>query len=331
MKRLEGYRNFCNKIWNAARYVLSNTEGQDCAQNNEEVLLTLADRWIISQLQRTEETVTRHLDEYRFDLAAQSLYDFIWNQYCDWYLELSKPVLWDESEGESAEEKERLAALRRGTRGTLVRVLEAILRLAHPLMPFITEEIWQQIKGLAGKEGDTIMLQNYPKPVVELIDEAAEADIEWLKEVIVSVRNIRGEMNIGPGRELELLLHNGSDEDFRRVQENYVALTKLAKLSSIKWLEADEETPLSVTKLVGKMEVLVPMAGLIDKDAELARLQKELDRLAGEIKRVEGKLSNEKFVANAPEAVVAKEKQKMAEAQEAFDKLKEQYARIEAL
>src|SRR5690554_286242 len=239
MKRLEGYRNFCNKIWNAAHYVLSNTEGQDCAQNNEEVLLTLADRWIISSLQRTEQTVIKHLDEYRFDLAAQTLYDFIWNQYCDWYLELSKPVLWDESEGETDEEKERLAALRRGTRGTLVRVLEAILRLAHPLMPFITEEIWQQIKSLAGKDGDTIMLQSYPKPVAELIDEAAEADIEWLKEVIVSVRNIRGEMNIGPGKELELLLHNGSDEDFRRVQENYVALTKLAKLSEIKWLEAD--------------------------------------------------------------------------------------------
>ncbi len=331
MKRLEGYRNFCNKIWNAARYVLSNTEGQDCAQNNEEVLLTLADRWIISSLQRTEETVIKHLDEYRFDLAAQTLYDFIWNQYCDWYLELSKPVLWDESEGETAEEKERLAALRRGTRGTLVRVLEAILRLAHPLMPYITEEIWQQIKGLAGKDGDTIMLQTYPKPVAELIDEAAEADIEWLKDVIVSVRNIRGEMNIGPGKELEVLLHNGSDEDFRRVQENYVALTKLAKLSEVKWLEADEEAPMSVTKLVGKMEVLVPMAGLIDKDAELARLQKELDRLTGEIKRVEGKLSNEKFVANAPEAVVAKEKQKIADAQEAFDKLKEQYAKIEAL
>ncbi|GGC06052.1 valine--tRNA ligase [Marinobacterium zhoushanense] len=331
MKRLEGYRNFCNKIWNAARYVLGNTEGQDCGQNNEEVLLTLADRWIISSLQRTEQTVIRHLDEYRFDLAAQSLYDFIWNQYCDWYLELSKPVLWDTTEGSTDAEKEQLAALRRGTRGTLVRVLEAILRLAHPMMPFITEEIWQQIKGLAGKEGDTIMLQRYPEPVQELIDETAEADVEWLQEVIVSIRNIRGEMNIAPGKELEVLVQHGSDEDFRRLRESYISLTKLAKLSEIKWLEADEEAPMSITKLVGKMEVLVPMAGLIDKEAELARLQKELDRLTGEIKRVEGKLANEKFVANAPEEVVAKEREKITAAQESFATLKEQYTKIEAL
>jgi len=331
MKRLEGYRNFCNKIWNAARYVLSHTAGQDCAQENQEVLLTLADRWIISSLQRTEEAIIHHLEEYRFDLVAHTLYDFVWNQYCDWYLELSKPVLWDPSEGETAAERERISALRRGTRGTLVRVLEAILRLAHPLMPFITEEIWQQIKGLAGKQGESIMLQPYPKPVAELIDAAAEAEIEWLKEVIVALRNIRGEMNIGPGKALPLLLRNGSDAEFRRVQENYVTLSKLAKLSEIEWLEAGQEAPMAVTKLVGKLELLVPMAGLIDKEAELTRLQKELERLRGEIERVTGKLGNEKFVANAPEAVVGKEKQKLADAREAFDKLQEQYSRIESL
>ncbi|MBB1485282.1 valine--tRNA ligase [Oceanospirillum sediminis] len=331
MKRLEGYRNFCNKIWNAARYVLTNTEGQDCGQDGGEVLLSLADRWIISSLQRTEETVTRHMDEYRFDLAAQALYDFIWNQYCDWYLELSKPVLWDENEGETDEEKAQLAALRRGTRGTLVRVLEAILRLAHPMMPFITEEIWQSVKGLAGKEGDTIMLQTFPQPVAELIDEAAESDIEWLKQVIISIRNIRGEMNIAPGKELPVLIQNGSDEDFRRLKENYVALTKLAKLSEITWLEEGEEAPMSATKLVGKMEVLVPMAGLIDKDAELARLKKEMDKLQKEVSRVSGKLGNEKFVASAPEAVVAKEREKLANAEASVAKLQEQYGKIEAL
>ncbi|MFG1487791.1 valine--tRNA ligase [Oceanospirillum sp. HFRX-1_2] len=331
MKRLEGYRNFCNKIWNAARYVLTNTEGQDCGQNGEEVILSLADRWIISSLQRTEETVMRQMDEYRFDLASQTLYDFIWNQYCDWYLELSKPVLWDESEGETEEEKAQLAALKRGTRGTLVRVLEAILRLSHPIMPFITEEIWQQIKGLAGKEGDTIMLQPYPVPVAELIDEAAESDIEWLKSVIVSIRNIRGEMNIAPGKELPVLIQNGSDEDFRRLQDNYVALTKLAKLEQITWLEADEEAPMSATKLVGKMEVLVPMAGLIDKDAELGRLKKEMEKLQKEVGRLEGKLGNEKFVASAPEEVVAKEREKLTAAQESQAKLQEQYKKIEAL
>ncbi|WP_028299020.1 valine--tRNA ligase [Oceanospirillum beijerinckii] len=331
MKRLEGYRNFCNKIWNAARYVLTNTEGQDCGQNGEDVILSLADRWIISSLQRTEETVMRQMDEYRFDLASQTLYDFIWNQYCDWYLELSKPVLWDESEGETEEEKAQLAALKRGTRGTLVRVLEAIMRLSHPIMPFITEEIWQQIKGLAGKEGDTIMLQPYPAPVAELIDEAAEADIEWLKSVIVSIRNIRGEMNIAPGKELPVLIQNGSDEDFRRLQSNYVALTKLAKLEAITWLEADEEAPMSATKLVGKMEVLVPMAGLIDKDAELGRLKKEMEKLQKEVGRLEGKLGNEKFVASAPEEVVAKEREKLTAAKESQAKLQEQYKKIEAL
>ena len=331
MKRLEGYRNFCNKIWNAARYVLTNTEGQDCGQNGEDVILSLADRWIISSLQRTEETVMRQMDEYRFDLASQTLYDFIWNQYCDWYLELSKPVLWDESEGETEEEKAQLAALKRGTRGTLVRVLEAIMRLSHPIMPFITEEIWQQIKGLAGKEGDTIMLQPYPAPVAELIDETAEADIEWLKSVIVSIRNIRGEMNIAPGKELPVLIQHGSDEDFRRLQDNYVSLSKLAKLEKITWLEDDEEAPMSATKLVGKMEVLVPMAGLIDKDAELGRLKKEMEKLQKEVGRLEGKLGNEKFVASAPEEVVAKEREKLTSAQESQAKLQEQYKKIEAL
>ncbi|MDX1319122.1 MAG: valine--tRNA ligase [Oceanospirillum sp.] len=331
MKRLEGYRNFCNKIWNAARYVLTNTEGQDCGQNGEDVILSLADRWIISSLQRTEETVMRQMDEYRFDLASQTLYDFIWNQYCDWYLELSKPVLWDESEGETDEEKAQLAALKRGTRGTLVRVLEAIMRLSHPIMPFITEEIWQQIKGLAGKEGDTIMLQPYPAPVAELIDETAEADIEWLKSVIVSIRNIRGEMNIAPGKELPVLIQHGSDDDFRRLQDNYVSLSKLAKLEKITWLEDDEEAPMSATKLVGKMEVLVPMAGLIDKDAELGRLKKEMEKLQKEVGRLEGKLGNEKFVASAPEEVVAKEREKLTSAQESQAKLQEQYKKIEAL
>ncbi|MBP0047838.1 valine--tRNA ligase [Marinobacterium sp. AK62] len=322
MKRLEGYRNFCNKIWNAARYVQMNTEGEDCGQNGGEVELSLADRWIISSLQRTESTVVKHLDEYRFDLAAQTLYDFIWNQYCDWYLELSKPVLWDENA--SAEAK-------RGTRRTLVRVLEAVLRLTHPLMPFITEEIWQSIKGLAGVEGETLMLMPYPQADESRIDAQAEIDIEWLKGVITGVRNIRGEMKIPPSRDLDVLFQHGDANDKARFEQNATFLKKLAKLSSLTWLEADDEAPMAATQLVGSMEVLVPMAGLIDKDAELTRLQKELDRLTGEIKRVEGKLSNEKFVANAPEAVVAKEREKIAAAQASYDKLQEQYAKIEAL
>jgi len=322
MKRLEGYRNFCNKLWNAARYVLMNTEGEDCGQTGNEVELSLADRWIISELQRTEALFTKHLDEYRFDLAAQTLYDFIWNQYCDWYLELSKPVLWDDNA--SAEAK-------RGTRRTLVRVLETILRLSHPIMPFISEEIWHQIKGLAGVEGDTLMLQAFPVANAERIDTQAEADIEWLKGVITAVRNIRGEMKISPSTDLDLLFANGSDEDQRRLNANATFLKKLAKLESITWLNAGDDKPMSATQLVGNMEVLVPMAGLIDKDVELARLQREIDRLQGEVDRVEKKLSNQKFVANAPEAVVAKERAKADDALKAKSQLEDQYRNIEAL
>ncbi|MDO6454269.1 valine--tRNA ligase [Neptunomonas phycophila] len=322
MKRLEGYRNFCNKIWNAARYVLMNTQGEDCGVNDEAVELSLADRWIASRLQVLEADITRYFDEYRFDLASSALYDFIWNEYCDWYLELSKPVLWDENANIEA---------KRGTRRTLVRVLEVVLRLAHPIMPYITEEIWQQVKGLTGKEGDTIMLQPYPEADLSKRDEQAESDIDWLKGVIVGIRNIRGEMNISPAKDLDILISNGSAEDQRRLEENRTFLTKLAKLSSITWLNAGDEAPMSATQLVGEMEVLVPMAGLIDKGAELARLKKEMEKLGKDVARVEGKLNNAKFMANAPEAVVAKEQEKIADAKSALDKLTEQYSKIEAL
>jgi valyl-tRNA synthetase len=282
----------------------------------------LADRWIASCLQVLEADVTRHFDEYRFDLASSALYDFIWNEYCDWYLELSKPVLWDENANVEA---------KRGTRYTLVRVLEVVLRLAHPIMPYITEEIWQQVKSLTGKEGDTIMLQPYPVADMSKRDELAESDIEWLKGVIVSIRNIRGEMNISPAKDLDILISNGSEDDKRRLDDNRSFLTKLAKLSSITWLNKGDEAPMSATQLVGDMEVLVPMAGLIDKDAELARLKKEMEKLGKEVARVEGKLGNAKFIANAPEAVVAKEQEKIADAKSALDKLTEQYSKIEAL
>jgi len=322
MKRLEGYRNFCNKIWNAARYVLMNTDGEDCGQSGGDIELSLADRWISGELQRVEAEVTRHFDEYRFDLASSLLYDFIWNEYCGWYLELSKPVLWDDNA--SAEAK-------RGTRRTLVRVLEVLLRLAHPIMPYITEEIWQSIKGLAGVEGDSIMLQPYPVANDAKQDTDAAADIEWLKGVITGIRNIRGEMGISPAKDLDVLFNNGSVEDKARLEANEAFLSKLASVASITWLNPGDEAPMSATQLVGNMEVLVPMAGLINKDAELARLQKELDKLQKEIGRVEGKLSNEKFVANAPEAVIAKEREKLEGNKTAHAKLAEQYGKIEAL
>ena len=264
---------------------------------------------IISQLQRTETEVTRQLDQFRFDLASQALYEFIWNQYCDWYLELSKPVLWDEN---APIERQR------GTRRTLVRVLEVALRLAHPFMPFITEEIWQRIAPLAGIDGKTIMLQPWPVANEARIDAAAEGDIEWLKELMVGLRNIRAEMNIGPGKPLPLFLKNANADDQRRLQENEALLKKLAKVESFTVLGDADEAPLSATALVGDLQVLVPMAGLIDKGAELARLDKEIQRLQGEVQRVGGKLSNAGFVDKAPAEVIEKERAKLAEAEQAM-------------
>ena len=321
MKRLEGYRNFCNKLWNAARYVLMNTEGEDCGTSDQRLSLSLADRWIISELQRCERDVVRHLDQYRFDLASYALYEFIWNEYCDWYLELSKPTLSDENASAEA---------RRGTRQTLVRVLEAVLRLAHPIMPFITEEIWQRIAPLAGKQGDSIMLQPYPQPDSGKQDAEATADIEWLKGVIVAIRNTRGEMNISPAKQIPVLLRGKNPEDKRRMEDNRQFLMSLAKLETLEWFEQGEP-PMAATQLVGDMEVMVPMAGLIDKNSELKRLDKELERLQKEAARLEGKLGNEKFTAKAPADVVEKEQQKLAEVLGSQQRLTEQRSAIEAM
>ncbi len=320
--RIEGNRNFCNKIWNAASYVLMNCEDQDCGQHGDAVELSLADRWILSRLQRTQQKVLSALDSYRFDHAAEALYSFICNEYCAWYLELSKPVLWDDNAS-----PEQL----RGTRQTLVQVLESALRLAHPLMPYITEEIWQKVKPLVGKTGPSIMLEAYPEFTADMVDEQAEADLNWVRDVIEGVRNIRGEMNISPAKPIPLLFSKGQESDQAKLEANRSFLIKLAKLESVTWLPAGEEAPLSATALVGQMEVLVPMAGLIDKDAELARLTKELAKLNGEIKRFNGKLSNAKFVDNAPAEVVDKEREKLAEAEAAAATLQQQVAKIEAI
>ncbi|PRY63041.1 valyl-tRNA synthetase [Vreelandella songnenensis] len=325
MNRLEGYRNFCNKLWNASRYVLMNAEGEDCGTDGSEVELSLADRWIISELQKTETQVTKALDEYRFDHASQALYEFVWNEYCDWYLELSKPVLWDENAAAEA---------KRGTRRTLVRVLETILRLAHPMMPYISEEIWQRVSPLAGTfmgEGASLMLQAWPEADESKIDEQASRDIEWLKGVIIAVRNIRAEMNIAPGKPLDVLLTKGKPEDAERLESNRHFLAKLAKLESATWLANPSDAPLSATQLVGDMEVLVPMADLIDKDAELVRLNKEIDKQDKLIGGIEKKLGNEGFIAKAPDAVIEKERGKLAEFQSAKKLLEEQKAKIEAL
>ncbi|WP_265410750.1 valine--tRNA ligase [Actinobacillus pleuropneumoniae] len=317
MKRLEGYRNFCNKLWNASRFVLTNDKLDLSAG---EVEYSLADRWIESKFNRTVGEFREALSQYRFDLAANAIYDFTWNEFCDWYLELTKPVFTNGTE-----------AQKRGASQTLVRVLEKLLRLAHPIMPFITEEIWQKVKGFAGIDADTIMLQPFPKVVESELDEAAEAQIGWIKELIIAVRNIRAESNIAPSKGLEFLVRNVSDEQCKILAENDRLLKAMAKLDSVQVLSADETAPLSVAKLVGNVEVLIPMAGFINKEAELARLTKEIEKMRGEITRIENKLSNEAFVAKAPEAVIAKEREKMQEYQNGLEKLQTQYQAIENL
>ena len=319
--RMEGYRNFCNKIWNAARYVLMNCEGQDCGLEGD-VQLSVADQWIISRLQQTAAETKSAIDQYRFDHASQTLYDFMWNEYCDWYLELSKPVLWDESAD---------PALLRGTRRTLIQVLEATLRLLHPLMPFITEEIWQTVAPIAGKSGDTIMLQPWVEADEAAIDPAANEEISWLKSIIVAIRTIRSESNLPPGNEITVLLNNATEDDMAKVGRNERFLKKLAKLDSISVLPGDEEAPPSLSALAGHIEVLVPMAGVIDVDAEVARIDKELGKAEVEIKRLAGKLNNPKFVEKAPADVVDAEREKLSKAEETVEALKVQRDRIEAL
>ncbi|EHY0953837.1 valine--tRNA ligase [Vibrio cholerae] len=322
MKRLEGYRNFCNKLWNASRYVLMNTEEQDCGfAAGVELEYSLADKWIESQFELAAKEFNGHIDNFRLDMAANTLYEFIWNQFCDWYLELTKPVLWKGTE-----------AQQRATRRTLISVLEKTLRLAHPVIPYITETIWQSVKPLVdGVEGDTIMLQALPQYDAANFNQEALDDIEWVKAFITSIRNLRAEYDINPGKPLEVMLKAANEQDAARIEANKPVLVSLAKLESIRVLADGEATPACATALVGKSELMIPMAGLIDKDAELDRLAKEIAKTQGEIARIEGKLGNEGFVAKAPEAVITKEREKLAGYQEALVKLEQQKATIAAL
>ncbi|MGC7560683.1 valine--tRNA ligase [Pasteurella sp. PK-2025] len=317
MKRLEGYRNFCNKLWNASRFVLTNDK-LDLSEGSVEY--SVADRWIQSEFNRTVEAFRSALAQFRFDLCATALYEFTWNQFCDWYLELTKPVF---ANGSTAQ--------KRGASQTLIHVLEKLLRLTHPVMPFITEEIWQKVKGFAGVTGESIMLQAFPQFEQSALDYQAEAEINWMKEVIVAVRNIRAESNIPPSKGLDLLLRNLSDADQNSLENNRTLIQAMAKLDSIRVLNENEEAPLSVAKLVNNAELLVPMAGFINKEAELTRLNKEIEKYNGEIQRIENKLANEAFVAKAPPAVIDKERAKMAEYAEGLTKLKQQYQAIEGL
>ncbi|MDX1512654.1 MAG: valine--tRNA ligase [Gammaproteobacteria bacterium] len=313
--RIEGYRNFCNKLWNAARFVIMNTEGKDCGTQGGEVELSVADRWIRSELQRVEAKVIEGVAQYRFDVAAHAIYEFTWNEFCDWYLELSKPVLLDESSDEAA---------LRGTRRTLVGVLETLLRLAHPLIPFITEAIWQQVAPLAGKQGDSIMLQPYPKPDEDKLDPEADSEMTWVKGFVLGLRKLRGEMDISPGKRVPVLLQHASEQDLARVDAHRALLLSLARIERIDALTDGDGAPESATTLLGGMKLLVPLEGLIDKDAEAARLNKEIEKLNKDLTRSESKLANPNFVERAPSDVVEKEQARVREFKIAIDKLNEQ-------
>ncbi|MFT5608612.1 MAG: valyl-tRNA synthetase [Parvicella sp.] len=319
--RIEGNRNFCNKIWNAARFVLMNTEEQDCAADHDNYQLSAVDQWIISRLQHTELEVTRAFEEYRFDRAASAMYDFMWNEYCDWYLELTKPVLnGDYSEAEKV-----------GTRRTLVRVLEATMRLMHPVMPFITEEIWQKVAPLAGKQGETIMIAPFPICEESQINSEAEEQIKWVQDLILGVRQIRGEMNISPGKPLPVMLNNANQSDQTWAKAHGQLIKFVGRIESIEIIENDTDTPESAVALVNEMKVMIPLAGLIDKEAEIERLTREIEKSEANLMRTRGKLTNPSFVDKAPEAVVAKEKEKLAQGDAAVANLREQLEKIQSM
>ena len=320
LARTEGYRNFCNKVWNAARFVLMNTEEQDNGLSDAPCTYTQVDRWIISRLNQVTAITSNAIDNYRFDLAAQAIYEFTWNEYCDWYLELAKISLQSED-----------VTLQRATRKTLLTVLESILRLAHPIMPFITEEIWQRVAPLAGIQAESIMLQPYPVADNSHIDNSAVAEINWVMNFILGVRRIRGEMNIAPSKPLPVLLQNGSIIDQSYLSNSSVYLQRLGRLESITWLSNNDTTPESAIALVGELKILIPIAGLIDKDAELIRLDKEIQKIKNDLPRIQGKLSNPTFINKAPAEVIDKENAKLTDLLSNLHNLEQQQIKIGAL
>lgn len=320
--RVEGYRNFCNKLWNAARYVLLNTDEEQIDFDDGAFQYTPADQWILSRLQHTISKVHHYFETYRFDLLSNTIYEFVWHEYCDWYLELSKPILQDEH---------ALSALKRGTRKTLIHVLDQILKMLHPLMPFITEEIWQRTTKLTSDNGSSIMVSTYPQVNHEFINDAIEEELEWLKAAIQAVRTIRSEMSISPAKLIPLYIRNITPMLKDRVEKYQHTLKALSKLSQIHYLEADEKIPVSATAVLGEIELLIPMADLIDKEAELTRLTRELAKLDKDISLAEGKLNNPKFTDKAPAEIIAKEREKLAQAQQTKDKLLQHKIRVESL
>lgn len=321
LNRVEGYRNFCNKLWNAARFVMMNTAQGENEEDWDDGAFEYspADQFILSQLQRTVESAHHYFQQYRFDLLAQTLYEFTWHEYCDWYVEFSKIILNSES---------ALDALKRATRKTLIQVLETILRLLHPLIPFITEEIWQKLAPMAGKPGQTIMLQRYPIVHPELIDPTIEEEIKWVKEVTLAIRNIRGERNIAPGKKLTVFVHHGSEQDKANIKKYRKSLIHLAKLEHLHWLK-DEKPVMPATALVGELEVLVSMEGAVDQTEEKERLMREITKMEKSLLLSQNRLDNPDFIAKAPEALVMKEKETSQQLISAIQQLKEKLELLE--
>ncbi len=300
--RAEGYKNFCNKLWNATRFVLMNTEGFTARGAPQPQ--TDAEKWILARLAQVTGEAETHFANYRFDLLAQSLYEFAWNEFCDWFVELAKPAL-NGTDPAAAD----------STRHTLLHVLEALLRLLHPLTPFVTEELWQQVAPKLGVEGSTISLRPYPAAAdFAGQDHArAEADVEWLKAMVSSLRRVRSELNVAPSKSIRLLLQDGAAQDRMRADRFAPSLSFLLKLEDIAWLEDGADPPASATAMVGQLKLLVPLAGLVDLDAERVRLDKEIKRVEGEIAKCNGKLGNATFVQNAPAAVVDQERARLGD------------------
>lgn len=321
--RLEGYRNFCTKLWNAARFVLLQFNAAPLLQHEEKQMMQLstADCWIRAKLHQTIKEITIHFKDYRFDLIAQSLYDFIWHEYCDWYVELCKPILATDYINPD---------LKTGTRKNLVAVLETILRLIHPLMPFISEEIWQQVAPYAGIKPTTIMLQPYPAYDAKAIDKNVIHEIEWLKKIIITIRNIRGEMNIAPKKLLQLKLSKGSELDKKYLEKNRLYLLNLARLESIDWLAGQQQT-FSATAVVDGLELHIPMDNIIDKNAEIWRLNKEINKLRMEHDRIAYKLSNPAYIQKAPADLVTREQQRLSEIQNTLVKLQQNLTSVEKM
>lgn len=319
MGRIAGYRNFCNKIWNAARFVLMNTEGCQFSPDNRPTLSNPVDLWMQSRLQKVTYAVHKHFKDYRFDQLANELHECIWHEFCDWYLELTKPAL----QSDNAEKQ--------ATQYNLLLSLEICLRLLHPLMPFITEEIWQRIAPLLGYNKPTIMLAPYPSYQAEQINTQAEDDIEWLKAIINSIRNIRGEMNISPAKKIQLLFNKASEQDKQRIAKFEPTLYTLAKIDSLNVVTEGDEIPPAATGLVNELEICIPLAGLIDKTEETQRLNKAIQKLSIDIEKATKKLANPGFTAKAPKAVVTKEQALLEDNQKKLTALEEKLADIKAL